>query len=213
MSSGRGRQGGGGGGRGGSQGGGQGGGAEGGRGGRGGRGGEGGREGGGRRDDRGPGDSSRGELIDKVVKIKRCAAVVKGGRRFSFAAMVVVGNGKGKVGWGYGKANEVPPSVEKAVKDGSRSMMEVTIEGGTIAHTVQGQYGAARVVLVPAAPGTGVIAGSAVRAVCEAAGIHNILTKSFGSNNPVSLVKATFAALKQLRPKSDVERLRQVTLS
>ena len=129
-------------------------------------------------------ESNRGELIDKVIKIKRCAAVVKGGRRFSFAAMVVVGNGKGKVGWGYGKANEVPPSVEKAVKDGSRSMIEIALDGGTIPHRVEGRYGAARVVLVPASPGTGVIAGSAVRAVCEAAGIHNILTKSFGSNNP-----------------------------
>ena len=106
---------------------------------------------------------SRGELIDKVIKIKRCAAVVKGGRRFSFAAMVVVGNGNGKVGWGYGKANEVPPSVEKAVKDGSRSMVEVALDEGTIPHQVEGRYGAARVVLVPAAPGTGVIAGNAVR--------------------------------------------------
>jgi len=158
-------------------------------------------------------DSNRGELIDKVVKIKRCAAVVKGGRRFSFAAMVVVGNGKGKVGWGYGKANEVPPSVEKAVKDGSRNMVEIAMEGGSIPHRVEGRSGAAQVVLVPAAPGTGVIAGSAVRAVCEAAGIHNILTKSFGSNNPVNLVKATMNALDQLRVKHEVERLRGVTLS
>jgi small subunit ribosomal protein S5 len=154
----------------------------------------------------------RGELVDKVVKIKRCAAVVKGGRRFSFAAMVVVGNGKGKVGWGYGKANEVPPSVEKAVKEGSRSMMEVLLDEGTIAHSVEGHYGAAHVVLVPASPGTGVIAGSAVRAVCEAAGIQNILTKSFGSNNPVNLVKATLSALQQLRTRSEIERLRGVTL-
>ena len=128
--------------------------------------------------------------------------MVKGGRRFSFAAMVVVGDGKGKVGWGYGKANEVPPSVEKAVKEGMRSMVDVTLDGGTIPHVVEGRYGAAHVMLLPAAPGTGVIAGSAVRAVCEAAGIHDILTKSFGSNNPVSLVKATIAALKQLRPKA-----------
>jgi small subunit ribosomal protein S5 len=161
----------------------------------------------------GGGDSSRGELIDKVVKIKRCAAVVKGGRRFSFAAMVVVGNGRGKVGWGYGKANEVQPSVEKAVKEGSRSMFEVELEGGTIPHRVEGTYGAAQVVLVPAAPGTGVIAGSAVRAVCEAAGIQNILTKSFGSNNPTNLVKATIKALQQLRTQADIERLRGVTLS
>ncbi len=156
--------------------------------------------------------SNRGELIDKVIKIKRCAAVVKGGRRFSFAAMVVVGNGRGKVGWGYGKANEVPPSVEKAVKDGSRSMFEVELDHGTIPHQVVGQFGAARVVLVPASPGTGVIAGDAVRAVCEAAGIQNILTKSFGSNNPVNLVKASIEALKQLRTRQEIERLRGVTL-
>ena len=139
--------------------------------------------------------------------------MVKGGRRFSFAALVVIGNGRGKVGWGYGKANEVPPSVEKASKEGSRSMIEISLESGTIPHRVVGQYGAARVVLVPAAPGTGVIAGSAVRAVCEAAGIHNILTKSFGSNNPTNLVKATLSALQQLRTRHDVERLRGVTLS
>jgi small subunit ribosomal protein S5 len=162
------------------------------------------------------GDSSErieGELSEHIVKIKRCAAVVKGGRRFSFAAMVVVGDGKGRLGWGYGKANEVPPSVEKARKEGMRSMVTVTLDGKSISHVVQGHYGAAHVILLPAAPGAGVIAGSAVRAVCDAAGIHDILTKSFGSNNPVALVKATFAALKQLRPKADVERLRQVTLT
>ena len=159
-------------------------------------------------------DSPRqGELMEKVVKIKRCAAVVKGGRRFSFAAMVVVGDGKGKVGWGYGKANEVPPSVEKAVKEGMRSMKPVARHESTIPHVVKGRYGAAQVILVPASPGTGVIAGAAVRAVCDAAGIHDILTKSFGSTNPVTLVKATMAALEQLRPKYEIERLRGVTLS
>jgi small subunit ribosomal protein S5 len=127
--------------------------------------------------------------------------------------MVVVGNGRGKVGWGYGKANEVPPSVEKAVKDGSRSMIEISLDEGTIPHQVEGRYGAARVVLVPAAPGTGVIAGNAVRAVCEAAGITNILTKSFGSNNPTNLVKATMNALRHLRTRHEVERLRVVTLT
>ena len=127
-------------------------------------------------------DSKTGnELVEKVIFINRSSKVVKGGRRFSFAALVVVGNGRGKVGWGYGKANEVPPSVEKASKDGQRSMIEISTDGGTIPHQVEGRFGAARVVMVPAAPGTGVIAGSAVRAVCEAAGIHNILTKSFGS--------------------------------
>ncbi len=166
-----------------------------------------------RRDSSEPQEKQRGELQEHVVKIKRCAAVVKGGRRFSFAAMVVVGNGHGKVGWGYGKANEVPPSVEKAVKEAMRSQVEVARDGNTIAHLVKGRYGAAQVVLAPAGPGTGVIAGAAVRAVCDAAGIHDILTKSFGSNNPVSLVKATMAALQQLRPRQDVERLRGVSLS
>ncbi|MEC7501318.1 MAG: 30S ribosomal protein S5 [Planctomycetota bacterium] len=156
---------------------------------------------------------SPGELIDKVVKIKRCAAVVKGGRRFSFAAMVVVGNGEGRVGWGYGKANEVPPAVEKAVKSGTRNQVEIELADNTIPHQVVGEFGAARVVLVPASPGTGVIAGAAVRAVCEAAGIHDILTKSFGSNNSVTLVKATIAALENLRSRNEIERLRGVTLS
>lgn len=158
-------------------------------------------------------ESSRGELIDKVVKIRRCAAVVKGGRRFSFTALVVVGDGNGKVGWGYGKANEVPPSVEKAVKDGTRNMIEVSLDGTTIPHEIKGRYGAAKVVLVPAGPGTGVIAGAAVRAVCEACGIQDILTKSFGTSNPINLVKATIDALQNLRTQSDVERLRGVSLS
>ncbi|HEY5310920.1 MAG TPA: 30S ribosomal protein S5 [Pirellulales bacterium] len=156
--------------------------------------------------------SNRGELIDKVVKIRRCAAVVKGGRRFSFTAMVVVGNGRGKVGWGYGKANEVPPSVEKAVKDGTRNMQEIPLNGRTIPHTTEGRFGAAHVILVPALPGTGVKAGACVRAVCEAAGIHDILTKSFGSTNPANLVKAAIVALEGLRTVQDVERLRGVTL-
>lgn len=156
----------------------------------------------------------QGQDIERTVKIRRCAAVVKGGRRFSFAAMVVVGNGKGRVGWGYGKANEVPPSVEKATKQAAREQISVPlVNEGSIPHTIVGTYGAARVVLVPAGPGTGIIAGAAVRAVCEAAGIHNILTKSFGTSNPITLVKATFAALKQLRTREDVERLRKVTLS
>jgi small subunit ribosomal protein S5 len=157
--------------------------------------------------------TTRGELIDKVIKIRRCAAVVKGGRRFSFTALVVVGDGKGKVGWGYGKANEVPPAVEKAVKDGTRSMVPVSVQGTTIPHVVQGHFGAARVILVPASPGTGVIAGQAVRAVCEACGIRDILTKSFGSNNPHNLVKAAIEALQSLRAQSEVERLRGVSLS
>ena len=158
-------------------------------------------------------DVTKGGIIDKVVKIKRCAAVVKGGRRFSFAAMVVAGNTKGRVGWGYGKANEVPPSVEKALKQATRSMIDVPVENGTIPHEVKGRFGAGKVILIPAGPGTGVIAGAAVRAVCEAVGINNILTKSFGSNNSVVLVKATFNALEQLRTQTEVERLRGVSLS
>jgi len=158
-------------------------------------------------------DSGRTDFIDRVVKIKRCAAVVKGGRRFSFAAMVVVGDGRGRVGWGYGKANEVPPSVDKAQKQAMRSMLDVPLVEGTIPHQSKGRFGAARVVLIPAGPGTGVIAGAAVRAVCEAAGITDILTKSFGTNNPVTLVKATINALDGLRTREDIERLRGVSLS
>ena len=150
-------------------------------------------------------------LIDRVVKIKRCAAVVKGGRRFSFAAMVVVGDGNGKCGWGYGKANEVPPSVQKAQKQASRSMIDVPLVEGSIPHQVWGRYGAAKVVLVPAGAGTGIIAGQAVRAVCEAAGIHDILTKSYGTNNPVTLVKATVDAMSKLRTREQVAALRGLT--
>jgi len=158
-------------------------------------------------------ETTRGELIEKVIKIRRCAAVVKGGRRFSFTALVVVGDGRGKVGWGYGKANEVPPAVEKAIKDGARNMHEVPMTGTSIPHLIRGHYGAASVVLVPASPGTGVIAGAAVRAVCEACGIRDILTKAFGSSNPINLVKASINALRQLRSQGEVERLRGVSLS
>lgn len=158
-------------------------------------------------------ERTRGALEERVVKIKRCAAVVKGGRRFSFAAMVVVGDRSGKVGWGYGKANEVPPSVEKAVKQGTRNMITVPLKGSTIPHSVKGHDGAAKVLLFPAGPGTGIIAGDAVRAVCEAAGIRDILTKSLGTTNPILLVKATFDALNQLRTQQEVEVLRGVTLS
>ncbi|ASV74006.1 SSU ribosomal protein S5p (S2e) [Thermogutta terrifontis] len=155
----------------------------------------------------------RGQLIEKVLSVRRCAAVVKGGRRFSFTALVVVGDGMGKVGWGYGKANEVPPAVAKAIKDGMRRMKPVTVIDGTIPHKVWGEFGAAKVVLIPAGPGTGVIAGAAVRAVCEAAGIKNILTKSYGNTNPINLVKATMNALEQLRSRAEVERLRGTSLA
>ena len=151
-------------------------------------------------------------MLDRVVKIKRCAAVVKGGRRFSFAAMVVVGDGNGKVGWGYGKANEVPPSVQKAQKQASRSMIPVPLVKGSIPHQVWGHYGAAKVLLIPAGAGTGIIAGEAVRAVCEACGIHDILTKSYGTNNPVTLVKATIDALSKLRTAEQVAALRGLSV-
>lgn len=158
-------------------------------------------------------ESTSGEVIDRVVKIRRCAAVVKGGRRFSFSALVVVGDGKGKVACGHGKANEVPSAVEKAVKEGSREMKRMQLNETTIPHTVTGHFGAARVILVPARPGTGIIAGATVRAVCEAVGIKDILTKSFGTANPTNVVKATLDALTKLRSRSDVERLRGVSLS
>jgi small subunit ribosomal protein S5 len=152
-------------------------------------------------------------LLDRVVKIKRCAAVVKGGRRFSFAAMVVVGDGKGRVGCGYGKANEVPPSVQKAQKQASRSMIDVPVVNGSIPHQVWGKFGAAKVLLIPAGAGTGIIAGQAVRAVCEATGVHDILTKSFGTNNPVTLVKATLDAFSKLRTLEQVAALRGLETS
>ena len=156
--------------------------------------------------------TTQGELLDRVVKIKRCAAVVKGGRRFSFAALVVVGDGNGRVGWGYGKANEVPPSVEKATKQATREMVDVPIVNDSIPHRVIGRFGAAQVLLEPAGAGTGIKAGEAVRAVCECVGIKNIVTKSYGSNNPVTLVKATIRALQSLRTKEDVARLRGVEI-
>jgi len=157
-------------------------------------------------------DSSQGQFIENTVKIKRCAAVVKGGRRFSFAAMVVVGDGSSKAGWGYGKANEVPSSVEKANKQASRSMIEIPVEAGTIPHQVEGRFGAARVLLVPAGPGTGVIAGGGVRAVMEAVGVKDVLSKTFGSANTINIVKATLEALAQLRdPVAAVERRKGVS--
>src|SRR3982751_4867882 len=141
-------------------------------------------------------------LEDRVVKIRRCAAVVKGGRRFSFNALVVVGDNHGRVAAGYGKANEVPPAVEKAAKDAQETLKrqkKVQLRGATIPHRVIGRFGASKVVLVPAGPGTGVKAGPGVRDVLECAGIHNILTKVHGSTNPLNLVKATIEGLMQLR--------------
>lgn len=154
-----------------------------------------------------------GGLKDFVVKIRRCAAVVKGGRRFSFNALVVVGDESGKVSYGYGKANEVPPAVEKALKDGQENLRRtrrISLKGETIPHRVVGRFGASRVVLVPAGPGTGVKAGPGVREVLQACGIHNILTKTHGSTNPINLVKATIAGLLALRTREEVAALRGV---
>jgi len=157
-------------------------------------------------------DRDRGEWVESVVSIRRCAAVVKGGRRFSFNALVVVGNGRGQVSWGYGKANEVPPAVEKGVKDAHKQMKRVQLKGTTIPHAVVGRFGAARVLMMPAAPGTGVIAGGAVRAVVEAAGIRDVLTKSLGTTNKLNLVKAAIQGLGQLRTKEEIARLRGVQI-
>ena len=154
-------------------------------------------------------------IEERVVKIRRCAAVVKGGRRFSFNALVVVGDQHGRVAWGYGKANEVPPAVEKASKDAQESMRRqarIQMKGVTIPHRVIGKFGGSRVILVPAGPGTGVKAGPGVRDVLVAAGIHNILTKVHGSTNAINLVKATIDGLKQLRTREEVAALRGVTL-
>lgn len=154
--------------------------------------------------------SSQGE--EKVVQIRRCACVVKGGRRFTFTALVVLGDHKGKVGWGYGKASEVPQAVEKAVKATGRSSIQVPLNQTTIPHLVEGRFGSARVVLIPAMPGTGVIAGNTVRAVLESAGIQDVLTKSRGSTNPMNLVRATMNALSQLRTRDQIARLRGVNV-
>lgn len=148
------------------------------------------------------------DLKDRVVHISRVAKVVKGGRRFSFSAVVVVGDGDGHVGTGLGKANEVPEAIRKAVQNAKRSLLRVPRSGGTIPFEVTGEFGASRVVIRPASPGTGVIAGSGVRAVIESAGISDILTKSLGSNNPHNLVKATIQGLSQLRTPDQILAVR-----
>jgi small subunit ribosomal protein S5 len=161
------------------------------------------------------GEGRQDGLEERVVKIRRCAAVVKGGRRFSFNALVVVGDKKGKVACGYGKANEVPPAVEKAVKNAQETMRRqkrVSLKGETIPHRIVGRFGGSKVILVPAGPGTGVKAGPGVRDVLEACGIQNILTKVHGSSNPINLVKATITGLLLLRTREEVAQLRGVAL-
>ena len=149
-------------------------------------------------------------LTEFVVKVNRSAKVMKGGRRFGFSALIVVGNGEGVVGVGFGKANEVPPAVEKGVADAKKRLLRVPLVGTTIPHPTVGAYRSSTVKLIPAAPGTGVIAGKGPRAVLEAAGIKDVLTKSYGSTNAVNLVKATFNGLLALRTRSQVARLRGV---
>ncbi len=156
------------------------------------------------------GDS--GDLAETVVQINRSAKVVKGGRRFSFGALAVAGDRRGRVGIGYGKANGVPPAVEKGISEAKKNLETMNLRGDTIPHAVTGRFGAAKVFMRPAGPGTGVIAGGGVRAVCQMVGIRNILTKSVGSNNPVNLVKAAMDGLRKLKDAREVARLRGVPL-
>ena len=177
----------------------------------GGGGGRGGQRGGGRRD-RNERQADESGVESAVVRIYRCSKVVKGGRTFSFGALVVAGDRRGNIGLGYGKANEVPPAVEKATKDARKSMFKVNLKGTTIPHTVKASSGASSVILVPARPGTGVTAGKSVRPCMELAGITDILTKAYGSTSPKNLVKATIAALRQLKNREQVEQTRGIQL-
>ena len=162
-----------------------------------------------RRDNRDkPQEGDGPSMIEKVVFINRCAKVVKGGRRFSFAALAVVGDGKGRVGIGYGKANEVPDAIKKGTANAHKHLVTVKLKGDTIPHDVMGEYDGGRVMLKPASPGTGLIAGGGVRAVLEAAGVKNILTKSMGSSNHIAVVHATLNGLLQLRLAADITKIR-----
>ncbi len=151
---------------------------------------------------------SRPDSIEKVVHINRCAKVVKGGRRFSFSALVVAGDQQGKVGWGFGKANEVADAIKKATESSRKNMSRVHLNNNTIPHEVIGEHGGGRIMLKPATPGTGIIAGGGARAVLEAAGVKDVIGKSLGSSNHANVVKATLAALGALRPRDEIFRAR-----
>ena len=155
-----------------------------------------------------PGDDSKSSTSEKVVFINRCAKVVKGGRRFSFSALIVAGDHQGQVGVGFGKANEVSEAIRKASEAAKKQMVKVATHENTIPHEVTGEFGGGRVLLKPASPGTGVIAGGGVRAVIEAVGIRDVLAKSLGSSNHANVVKATIAALSALRPKEEIFKIR-----
>ena len=157
-----------------------------------------------------PMEQEESPLEDTVVKVYRCAKVVKGGRRFSFGALVVVGDRAGTVGIGYGKANEVPAAVEKGIKDAKKDLRKISLSGRTVPHQITGKFGSTRIAIVPASPGTGVIAGSSARAVLEYAGIQDVLTKVYGSTSAKNVVKATMDGLLKLRSKEMVEALRGV---